>query len=99
MDTRRSGSGSLISSIFLAVRLSANLTSYTRLPFRGGDVKRETKTLLNSFAIALYFYPQMTERIASHWNAGGEVVGIQPDLFTHQKLSIAAVMVERPYLR
>jgi len=81
------------------VRLSTNLAFYICLPFRGGDIRRETKTLLNSLAIALYFYPQMMERIASHWNAGGEVVGIQPDLFTHQKLSIAAVMVERPYLR
>ena len=28
-----------------------------------------------SFAVAVYFYPLMPERIASHWNASGEVNG------------------------
>ncbi len=31
-----------------------------------------------SFAIALFFYPQMPERMASHWNAAGEVNGHMP---------------------
>ena len=31
--------------------------------------------ILLSFAIAGYFYPQMPERMASHWNARGEVDG------------------------
>ena len=34
-----------------------------------------TIILLLSFAIAGYFYPQMPERMASHWNAGGDVDG------------------------
>jgi uncharacterized membrane protein len=28
-----------------------------------------------SFAISVYFYPQMPDRVASHWNAAGEVNG------------------------
>lgn len=31
--------------------------------------------VLLSFAVAAYFYPQMPERMASHWNAQGEVDG------------------------
>ncbi len=31
--------------------------------------------ILASFAIAFYFYPLMPDRIASHWNAQGEVNG------------------------
>ncbi len=31
--------------------------------------------ILISFAIGIYFYPQMPEKIASHWNAQGEVDG------------------------
>ncbi len=34
-----------------------------------------TIILLLSFAIAGYFYPQMPERMASHWNASGDVDG------------------------
>ncbi|MFH1447895.1 MAG: SdpI family protein [Candidatus Micrarchaeota archaeon] len=30
------------------------------------------------FAMALYFYPQFPEKVASHWNAGGEVDGYMP---------------------
>jgi uncharacterized membrane protein len=31
-----------------------------------------------SFAIAVYFLPQMPERMASHWNAAGEADGTMP---------------------
>lgn len=31
-----------------------------------------------SFVIAFYFYPQMPEKMASHWNARGEVDGYMP---------------------
>lgn len=31
--------------------------------------------ILLSFVLAVYFYPQMPERMASHWNARGEVDG------------------------
>jgi uncharacterized membrane protein len=31
--------------------------------------------IIASFAVAVYSYPQMPERIASHWNAHGEVDG------------------------
>jgi len=31
--------------------------------------------ILFSFAMGLYFYPQMPERVASHWNAQGQVDG------------------------
>jgi len=31
--------------------------------------------ILISFAIGIYFYPQMPEKLASHWNAQGEVDG------------------------
>jgi len=31
--------------------------------------------ILISFAVGVYFYPRMPERVASHWNAQGEVDG------------------------
>lgn len=31
--------------------------------------------ILLSFAVSAYFYPQMPEKVASHWNAQGEVDG------------------------
>ncbi len=31
--------------------------------------------ILLSFAVGIYFYPQMPERMASHWNARGQVDG------------------------
>lgn len=31
--------------------------------------------VLLSFAIGIYFYPQMPEKMASHWNALGQVDG------------------------
>ena len=31
--------------------------------------------ILISFGIAIYYYPQMPERMASHWNAKGEIDG------------------------
>ncbi|MFA6897576.1 MAG: DUF1648 domain-containing protein [Patescibacteria group bacterium] len=34
-----------------------------------------------SFAFAFYFYPQMPERMASHWNFNGEVDGYMPKFF------------------
>jgi len=41
---------------------------------------RKTKIIISgiillSFAIGIYFYPQMPEMVASHWNAQGEVNG------------------------
>ncbi len=34
--------------------------------------------ILISFLIGIYFYPQMPEQMASHWNATGEVDGFLP---------------------
>ena len=34
--------------------------------------------ILTSFAVSVYFYPQMPEKMASHWNAQGEVDGYMP---------------------
>lgn len=34
--------------------------------------------ILISFAVGIYFYPQAPEKMASHWNAGGEVDGYMP---------------------
>ena len=34
--------------------------------------------ILLSFAIGVYFYPQMSEKIASHWNAQGQADGYVP---------------------
>jgi len=34
--------------------------------------------ILVSFIIGIHFYPQMPDRIASHWNARGEVDGYMP---------------------
>lgn len=31
--------------------------------------------ILLSFAVGIYFYPQMPDRVASHWNASGEADG------------------------
>ena len=31
--------------------------------------------VLISFAVGIYFYPQMPEQMASHWNARGQVNG------------------------
>ena len=31
--------------------------------------------IILSFAVGIYFYPQMPEKVASHWNAQGEVDG------------------------
>jgi len=37
--------------------------------------------ILLSFAIGAYFYPQMPERMASHWNTQGQVDGYMPKLW------------------
>jgi len=34
--------------------------------------------ILVSFIVAIYFYPSMPDRMASHWNAKGEVDGYMP---------------------
>ena len=34
--------------------------------------------ILFSFVIGIYFYPQMPEKMASHWNAQGQVDGYMP---------------------
>lgn len=34
--------------------------------------------IILSFLVGFYFYPQMPERVASHWNAQGEVDGYMP---------------------
>ncbi len=42
-------------------------------------MKKTTLTIfliiLLSFAVGAYFYPQMPDRVVSHWNAGGEADG------------------------
>lgn len=50
--------------------------------------------ILAFFAIAAYFYPQMPENVASHWNAAGEVDGYMPKfwgLFLMPIISLAMV--------
>jgi uncharacterized membrane protein len=37
--------------------------------------------VLLSFIVAVYFYPLMPEKIASHWNALGQVDGFMPKFF------------------
>ena len=37
--------------------------------------------LIISFAIGIYLYPQMPERMASHWNVAGQVDGYMPKLW------------------
>ncbi|MFA5877859.1 MAG: DUF1648 domain-containing protein [Candidatus Staskawiczbacteria bacterium] len=37
--------------------------------------------LITTFAISFYFYPQLPERLASHWNARGEVDGYSSKAF------------------
>jgi uncharacterized membrane protein len=34
--------------------------------------------IILSFAISIYYYPQMPEKVASHWNAEGQVNGYMP---------------------
>jgi len=36
--------------------------------------------ILLSFAVSIYFYPQLPEKIASHWNVQGETDGCMPKL-------------------
>lgn len=38
-------------------------------------------SILLSFALAAYFYPQMPDRMASHWDAKGQVNGYMPKFF------------------
>lgn len=37
--------------------------------------------IILSFAIGIYFYPQMPERMPSHWNAAGQVNGFLPRIW------------------
>ena len=37
--------------------------------------------ILTSFAVSIFFYPQMPNEMASHWNAQGEVDGYIPRLY------------------
>ena len=34
--------------------------------------------IILSLGVSLYFYPQMPERMASHWNTAGQVDGYMP---------------------
>ncbi len=46
------------------------------------NIKKSTLAVLGiillSFAVGIYLYPQMPDRMASHWNAQGEVDGYMP---------------------
>lgn len=46
-----------------------------------------------SFALAAYFYPQMPERIASHWNAAGQADGYMNKLWGLFLLPVISVFV------
>jgi len=52
--------------------------------------------ILLSFAIGFYFYPQIPERMASHWNAKGEADGYMPKfwgLFLMPLISLAMALL------
>jgi len=52
--------------------------------------------IIVSFAIGLYFYPQMPEKLASHWNTRGHVNGYMPKfwaLFLMPFLSIGLFLL------
>ena len=52
--------------------------------------------ILLSFAIGFYFYPQMPERMVSHWNAKGEADGYMPKtwgLFLMPFISLAMALL------
>lgn len=52
--------------------------------------------IIISIAISIYLYPQMPEKIASHWNASGEVNGYMPKfwaLFLMPIISIAIFLL------
>lgn len=58
--------------------------------------------VLASFAVGVYFYPQMPERVASHWNAQGQVDGYMSKFwgvfsmpFISLGLSILLVLIPR----
>jgi uncharacterized membrane protein len=34
--------------------------------------------ILVSFAVGIYFYPQMPDKVVSHWNAQGQPDGYMP---------------------
>ncbi|MCD6247545.1 MAG: SdpI family protein [Candidatus Diapherotrites archaeon] len=44
--------------------------------------------VLLSFAISFYFYPQLPEKIPSHWNAAGEI-----DAYTNKEVSLFIIPV------
>jgi uncharacterized membrane protein len=46
-----------------------------------------------SFALAAYFYPQMPERVASHWNAAGQVDGYMSKFWGLFLMPVISVLV------
>ncbi len=67
---------SLLSNDFLI-----NQAKYFYLRFKSNILSMRKNQIIDlaiiliSFAIAIYFYPRMPEKMASHWNAQGEVDG------------------------
>lgn len=49
--------------------------------------------LVLSFALASYFYPKMPDKLASHWNARGEVDGYMPKFWGLFLMPIISVVV------
>ncbi len=49
--------------------------------------------ILFSFIIGIYLYPQMPERMASHWNAKGEVDGYMPKFWGLFLMPIVSMLI------
>jgi len=49
--------------------------------------------ILFSFIVGIYLYPQMPERMASHWNAKGEVDGYMPKFWGLFLIPIVSMLI------
>ena len=49
--------------------------------------------ILFSFIVGIYLYPQMPERMASHWNAKGEVDGYMPKFWGLFLMPIVSMLI------